>query len=328
MVAKISLEVLLFLLPIVLASDNKPNKKLQKRRSSFASNAPSGQWVSLETHGLMLAHKPTPSRYLDELKPVPSKDNDISLFSSSLHGLSSSPESFVNWDDELVHELSEASWSKRPTSQSFGSHDVVRRSGYLQLTKTAKGLNDLDLSISKNTISNHIPSVAAARSKRMVRHASHVKRSSKKHSAGVEALINHSPASIDMIKGATIPVVITWYTGHDLLNPYCAQRSKWTPTDNSLVIAVTQVWSNRPQCGDFFELKVKGKHTGQTGVSVIARVVDLCGGCPPEVPHADLSKAAFTRLFNLDVGLASGLAMRKVSPPKKWNDALYGPRLL
>ena len=40
--------------------------------------------------------------------------------------------------------------------------------------------------------------------------------------------------------------------------------------------------------------------------SIVARVVDLCGGCIPEVPHADLSKAAFSKLYDLDVGRVKG----------------------
>ncbi|EGG07491.1 uncharacterized protein MELLADRAFT_105838 [Melampsora larici-populina 98AG31] len=126
----------------------------------------------------------------------------------------------------------------------------------------------------------------------------------------------------DVMKGETIKTVITWYTGHDLLNPFCGRESKWAPTDESLVIAVTQKWNLRPACGEFFEISVAG------GKSVVARVVDLCGGCKPEVPHADLSKAAFTKLFDLDVGFVSGLNMRKVDPPKQWNEKLYGPRTL
>ncbi|GAA5922813.1 hypothetical protein JCM1841_000716 [Sporobolomyces salmonicolor] len=53
-----------------------------------------------------------------------------------------------------------------------------------------------------------------------------------------------------------ISAVITWYTGHDLLNPYCADKSGWTPTDKSYVAAVTQQWgSGRPKCGSFLQLK-------------------------------------------------------------------------
>jgi rare lipoprotein A (peptidoglycan hydrolase) len=36
--------------------------------------------------------------------------------------------------------------------------------------------------------------------------------------------------------------------------------------------------------------------------SVIVRTVDMCGGCAPGIAHVDLSKAAFTALFSLDVG--------------------------
>lgn len=46
--------------------------------------------------------------------------------------------------------------------------------------------------------------------------------------------------------------------------------------------------------------------SGSQQRTVVARVVDLCGGCIPEVPHADLSKAAFTKLYDLDVGRVHG----------------------
>lgn len=32
---------------------------------------------------------------------------------------------------------------------------------------------------------------------------------------------------------------ITWYTGHDLLYPSCVQKTQWSPTDSSMVGAVT-----------------------------------------------------------------------------------------
>ena len=52
---------------------------------------------------------------------------------------------------------------------------------------------------------------------------------------------------------------ITWYTGVDLLNPYCDRESKWTPTDDSMIIAVTQKWSARPACGEFMEIQTTDK---------------------------------------------------------------------
>lgn len=96
-----------------------------------------------------------------------------------------------------------------------------------------------------------------------------------------------------------------------------------------MIIAVTQKWSLRPACGEFLEITTQdsGKKVGGEDLpfflnanyhaesafpmnlqqrSVIARVVDLCGGCIPEVPHADLSKAAFTKLYDLDVGRVKG----------------------
>nr|AGT80103.1 expansin [Hemileia vastatrix] len=113
---------------------------------------------------------------------------------------------------------------------------------------------------------------------------------------------------------------ITWYTGEDLLRPFCADKSGWTPTDNSMIVAVTEQWGDRPKCGDFYQLIAPNQK------SVTVRVVDLCGGCAPGVPHADLSKAAFTQLYGLDVGMMSGINMKKVAAPSNWNNELYGPK--
>ncbi|KAI5476166.1 hypothetical protein MNV49_000327 [Pseudohyphozyma bogoriensis] len=97
---------------------------------------------------------------------------------------------------------------------------------------------------------------------------------------------------------AKFSAVITWYTGHDLLNPYCAQKSGWTPTDQSMIAAVTEQWGkSRPACGSFLNLKTPGSTK-----SIVVRVVDLCGGCAPGSAHVDLSIAAFKALYALDVG--------------------------
>ena len=49
---------------------------------------------------------------------------------------------------------------------------------------------------------------------------------------------------------------ITWYTGADLNLPSCADKSGWTPTDESLISAVTIKWGNgKPACGTFLQLK-------------------------------------------------------------------------
>ncbi|KAL8293764.1 hypothetical protein RQP46_000465 [Phenoliferia psychrophenolica] len=77
--------------------------------------------------------------------------------------------------------------------------------------------------------------------------------------------------------GASFSAVITWYTGHDLLNPYCAQKSGWTPTDSSMIAAVTEKWGKgRPACGSYLQVST---------------------------PHVDLSISAFKALYGLDIGL-------------------------
>lgn len=321
---KSTLAYLLLVLPFVYST----SKNTQRQISNVMQ--PQESWITVENHGLMLSHYQSRMKYINGNPIVSSRSSDIPLFASAISGLTSSSGDFVSWDDDLVNELKEAPLP-RQASTAIVSRDVATRSGLVHLNRDSRGNDYISIETLKAVaatpfISNRSSMIFSPR--RMVKRVDHSKRSTKDKAKELESLLANDQTSIDVMKGATIHTKITWYTGHDLLNPYCAQKSGWTPTDDSLVIAVTQVWKLRPKCGDFMELVVVDKHDGQVGKSVVARVVDLCGGCAPEVPHADLSKAAFTRLFNLDVGMVSGLAMRRVPPPKKWSVNLYGPRIL
>lgn len=124
-------------------------------------------------------------------------------------------------------------------------------------------------------------------------------------------------------------VKITWYTGHDLLNPSCAQTSGWAPSDSSLAAAVTIQWAGKPGCGKF----VKIAHKTKPKVTVVVRIVDSCGGCAADSAHIDLTQAAFQKLYNLDVGQVEGLKAKIVKAPKghKWTQKdinTYGPKKL
>ena len=74
--------------------------------------------------------------------------------------------------------------------------------------------------------------------------------------------------------GKSEQVKITWYTGHDLLNPSCWANTKWAPTvslvnfseftthhltvnqDESFTCALTlKGWNDRPQCLKFLECR-------------------------------------------------------------------------
>lgn len=119
--------------------------------------------------------------------------------------------------------------------------------------------------------------------------------------------------------GDAIGVVITWYTGHDLENPSCWDKSVWTPTDDSHICAVTlNGWTDKPKCFDFLELCAGKK-------CVFVRVIDTCAGCAAGSKHVDLSKSAFTALGSLDTGTMN-VQMRKATKPKTWNSKLYGPK--
>lgn len=52
------------------------------------------------------------------------------------------------------------------------------------------------------------------------------------------------------------------------------ETAHWTPTDDSLVIAVTQKWELRPACGEFLEISMVGSDGVRKGKSVIARGED------------------------------------------------------
>ncbi|KAJ3776586.1 hypothetical protein FB446DRAFT_721044 [Lentinula raphanica] len=118
-----------------------------------------------------------------------------------------------------------------------------------------------------------------------------------------------------------IGVTITWYTGHDLLNPSCWANSEWTPTDESFVSALTlDGWETKPKCFDFLEL-CNGPQK-----CVFVRVVDSCAGCAVGSKHVDLTKAAFSQLASLDEGTLS-VNMRLATSPNEaeWQPALWGP---
>lgn len=290
-------------------------------------------WIPISSYGLMIAHSASPTgSHGPPLIEAPREDEAAgSLFSPTL---SSGGYPFVSWDEALVDLLEDMPWRRRSLT---GSRDIAKRVGDVRLIRraNANGPDEVELAVTRepNMIysSRSVKQNSGLDQRRMVRKATLTKRKSHPKDAAKNLVNSFTKASKeikDVMKGATIPTTITWYTGHDLLNPYCGRKSKWAPTDESLVIAVTQKWDKRPACGEFLEISILANDGRRKGKSVIARVVDLCGGCKPGISHADLSKAAFTRLFNLDVGIVSGLAMRKVAPPKKWSNKLYGPRVL
>ncbi|KZS97787.1 hypothetical protein SISNIDRAFT_449355 [Sistotremastrum niveocremeum HHB9708] len=120
--------------------------------------------------------------------------------------------------------------------------------------------------------------------------------------------------------GAKIGVTITWYTGHDLENPSCWSKSVWTPTDDSLICAVTLTgWTNKPKCFSFLELCNGPKKC------IFVRVVDTCAGCAVGSKHVDLTLAAFTALASPDVGVLQ-VQMRAATEPTQWSEELWGPK--
>ncbi|KAI0069149.1 hypothetical protein BV25DRAFT_1986668 [Artomyces pyxidatus] len=149
------------------------------------------------------------------------------------------------------------------------------------------------------------------------------KKSAKTTSKGITDTVK--TAIKDAIKGLkgigkAEPVTITWYTGHDLLNPSCWANTKWAPTDASFACALTlEGWTSKPQCFKFLELC----HTPKTCVFV--RVVDTCAGCAKGSRHVDLTRSAFGQLAPYDEGVLT-VQMRGATEPDDWFENLWGPK--
>jgi len=128
---------------------------------------------------------------------------------------------------------------------------------------------------------------------------------------------------VDSIKGIgkAEPVTITWYTGHDLLNPSCWSNTNWAPSDQSFAAALTLTgWTTKPKCFKFLELC----HTPKKCVFV--RVVDSCAGCAEGSKHVDLTQAAFKELADLDTGLLTVQMRQATDPTDGWLENLWGPK--
>ncbi|KAI9063134.1 hypothetical protein FKP32DRAFT_1592606 [Trametes sanguinea] len=122
--------------------------------------------------------------------------------------------------------------------------------------------------------------------------------------------------------GKPEPVTITWYTGHDLLNPSCWDNTDWHPTDASFAAALTmEGWTTKPKCFKFLELCHSAKKCA------FVRVVDSCAGCAKGSKHVDLTKAAFTSLADLNEGMLTVQMRPATDPEDGWLENLWGPKV-
>ncbi|OCB87538.1 hypothetical protein A7U60_g5443 [Sanghuangporus baumii] len=143
---------------------------------------------------------------------------------------------------------------------------------------------------------------------------------SNKNSAGtLFGLTDALKAGLKAIGGAE-KVEITWYTGHDLLNPSCWSNTDWAPTDDSFACALTlDGWLSQPKCFKFLEL------CNGPSKCVFVRKVDSCAGCAPGSKHVDLTKGAFSQLADPNEGVLN-VMMRQSTDPHVWLEELWGPK--
>jgi len=146
------------------------------------------------------------------------------------------------------------------------------------------------------------------------------RRSKKSGGGSIGSAIQHAVDAALKGIGKIEQVTITWYTGNDLKNPSCWDKSVWAPSDDSFACAVTlEGWANRPKCFKFLELCNGPKKC------IFVRVVDTCAGCAKGSKHVDLTKAAFEALATLDQGTLD-VNMRLATDPKEWHENLWGPQ--
>ncbi|KAJ7507699.1 hypothetical protein B0H11DRAFT_1968159 [Mycena galericulata] len=144
----------------------------------------------------------------------------------------------------------------------------------------------------------------------------------KKPSSGLMGLAQAIGTVINGLqgKGESKPVTITWYTGHDLLNPSCWANTAWAPTDMSFVCALTlEGWQNKFGCFSFIELC-----HGPTKC-VFVRVVDTCAGCAAGTHHVDMTRGSFSQLADPEQGSLTVMA-RPATNPEEWFEDLWGPK--
>ncbi|KAE8220088.1 hypothetical protein CF319_g6332 [Tilletia indica] len=96
---------------------------------------------------------------------------------------------------------------------------------------------------------------------------------------------------------------VTWYSGKHLLNPACGGPS---PSDHALVAAVNR-HSPFASCGDVLTFT-----SPSSGRSVTVRIVDWCDTCTAGEPWFDLTKGAFEKLADLELGVLKGLEFERV----------------
>lgn len=216
-------------------------------------------------------------------------------------------------DDEDWVDLTAGLMMQAPEETSTGSSLLTKRDGdHLRKRETTSILLERDSETGSVLIPrswSDVKNLVSRSAPRFITH--HVKRGTR-HVA------------------RSMRVIITWYNGHDLLNPSCLSNgNSWAPTDSSMVGAVTIAWSTKPPCGEF----VKIRHSNKKNKYVIVRILDSCGGCLAGSAHIDLTTGAFQKLYDLDVGKVYGLQAKIVKAPKshKWSQAdvaKYGPKKL
>ncbi|EMD40649.1 expansin-like protein [Gelatoporia subvermispora B] len=198
--------------------------------------------------------------------------------------------------------------SKRSSKKSSHAKKMSKKAAKKSSTKVTSKKAKTSKTSSKKASSKTIKSTTESTSK-------DTKSVSDSGLSAVSGLVSSTVTKIvDSIKAVGNPekVEITWYTGHDLLNPSCWSNPTWNPTDESFAAAVTlSGWKTKPECFKFLELCNSPKKC------VFVRVVDSCAGCAAGSKHVDLTKAAFTQLADLDEGVLN-VQMRKATDPDGW----------
>ncbi|OSD04342.1 hypothetical protein PYCCODRAFT_148891 [Trametes coccinea BRFM310] len=224
----------------------------------------------------------------------------------------------VNMTD-LVYKYSRANLDSDLDDDGDGDDDYSGGFGLSTLEPRAKKAKKSQSKASKKTTKKAVKNASAKVTSKAAKATTRKLTSSAGGvlSGGLSKVVN----SIKGI-GKPEPVTITWYTGHDLLNPSCWDNTDWHPTDASFAAALTmEGWTTKPKCFKFLELC----HSAQKCAFV--RVVDSCAGCAKGSKHVDLTKAAFMSLADLNQGMLTVQMRPATDPEDGWLENLWGPKV-
>lgn len=126
----------------------------------------------------------------------------------------------------------------------------------------------------------------------------------------LESRWHYSTAGVRNSRRGLVKAQITYYNGEDLKGSACYGRNGLPPYDakDSDFIAAMYM--------DDFEHCYECLKICRDSKCVVVKVIDECGGCPPDAQNVDLTESAFKKLATLEEGRVK-IKYRPIKCPAK-----------